>query len=227
MNIEPLNTVTISGLVRKEREVETAVRDNSENVSSRLGVCPRVVAFDKVGQNQRVNVPVLNMSTKAITVLPHTTLCHLTEVKVLRNVDLGTVETEDTARLAMHNIEESIVSLPEGINLNRNDLNEVQKHEAMKLFAKRESVVSKNLLDIGRTKLVEHRIKLSDDQSFKELHCRMPPGLIKEVNIEPLNTITISGLVRKEREVETAVRENSENVSSRLGVCPGEWHLIK
>ena len=115
MNIEPLHTVTIYRLVRKEREVETVVMENSENVSSRLGVCPRVVAFDKAGQNQRVNVPVFNMSTKAITVLPHTTRCQLIEVKVLRNVDLGTVETEDTARMAMHNIEESTVSLPDGI----------------------------------------------------------------------------------------------------------------
>ena len=83
MYIEPLHTITISGLARKEREVETAVRENSENVSSRLGVCPQVVAFDKAGQNQCVNVPVFNMSTKAITVLPHTTLCQLIEVKVL------------------------------------------------------------------------------------------------------------------------------------------------
>ena len=45
--------------------------------------------------------------------VPHTTLCQLQEVKVLRNLDLGTFETEDTARLAMHNIEESNVSLPE------------------------------------------------------------------------------------------------------------------
>ena len=58
------------------------------------------------------------------------------QVKVLRNLDLDTVETEDTARMAMHNIEESNVSLPEGINWNGNDLNEKQKHEAMKLFAK-------------------------------------------------------------------------------------------
>ena len=63
-------------------------------------------------------------------------------MKVLRNLELGTVETEDTARLAMHNIEESNISLPEGINLDGNDLNEKQKHEAIKLFAKWESVLN-------------------------------------------------------------------------------------
>ena len=100
-------------------------------------------------------------------------------MKVLRNLDLGTVETNGTARLAMHNIEESNVSLPEGINLDGNDLNKERKHEAMKLFAKWESVFSKNSLDIGHTKLVEHHIKLSDDQPFKEPHRRIPPGLIE------------------------------------------------
>ena len=195
VNIEPLHTVTFSGLVRKEREVETAVTENSESASSRLGVCPRVVALDKAGQNQRVHVRVFNMSAKAITVSPHTTLCQLQEVKVLRNLDLDTVETEDTARMAMHNIEETNISLPEGINLDENDLNEEQKHEATKLFAKWESVFSKNLLDIGHTKLVEHHIKLSDDQPFKEPHRRIPPGLIEEVR-EHLQEMMDAGAIR-------------------------------
>ena len=124
--------------------METAVTENSESASSRLGVCPPVVALDKAGQNKHVYLRFFNMSAKAITVFPHTTLCQLQEVIVLRNLDLDTVETEDTARLAMHTIEESTLSLPEGINLDGNDLNEEQKHEAMKLFAKWESVFSKN-----------------------------------------------------------------------------------
>ena len=87
-------------------------------------MCLPVVALDQVGQNQRVHMLVFNMSTKAITVSPHTTLCQLQEVKVLRNLDLGTVETEDTARLTMHSTEESNISFPEGINSYGNDLNE-------------------------------------------------------------------------------------------------------
>ena len=65
----------------------------------------------------------------------------------------------------------------------------------MKPFAKWESVVSKNLLDIGRPKLVEHHIRLSDDQSFKELHCRMPPGLIEEIR-EHLQEMMDAGAIR-------------------------------
>ena len=70
VNIEPPHTVSFSELVRKEREVETAVTENSESESSKLGVCQRVVALDKAGPNQRVHVCVINMSAKAITVSP-------------------------------------------------------------------------------------------------------------------------------------------------------------
>ena len=65
----------------------------------------------------------------------------------------------------------------------------------MKLFAKWESVFSKNLLDIGHTKLVEHHIKLSDDQPFKEPRRRIPPGLIEEFR-EHLQEMMDAGAIR-------------------------------
>ena len=49
VHIEPFQTVTFSGLVGKQKEVETAITENTEAASSRLGVCPRVVALDKAG----------------------------------------------------------------------------------------------------------------------------------------------------------------------------------
>ena len=87
INIQPIHTVTFSGLVRKEKDVETAVTENTETASSRIGVCPRVVALDSPGQIQRVPVRIFNMSAKVITVKPHTSLCQLQEVKVLRHSD--------------------------------------------------------------------------------------------------------------------------------------------
>ena len=65
-------------------------------------MCLRVVALDKAGQNQLIHVCVFNMSANAITVSPNTTLCQLQEIKVLRNLHRYKVETEDTAKLAMH-----------------------------------------------------------------------------------------------------------------------------
>ena len=51
--------------------------------------------------------------------------------------------------MAMHNIEESNSSLPEGFNVEESDLSVKQKHEASQLFTKWENVFLKSLLDIG------------------------------------------------------------------------------
>ena len=80
VKFQPLQTITFSGLVRKKGEVETAITENNETASSRIGVCPRVVALDKTGQTQRVPVRVFNMSAKTVTVKPHSPLCQLQEV---------------------------------------------------------------------------------------------------------------------------------------------------
>ena len=92
IKIQPLQTVTVSGLVRKQKEVETAITENTEAASSRIGVCPRLVSLDQTGQNQRVSVRVFNISAKTITVQPKTPLCQLQEVKVLRHADIGLEE---------------------------------------------------------------------------------------------------------------------------------------
>ena len=69
VDISTMQIVTFSGLVRKLMDAESAVTENTETVTSRLGVCPRVVALDKVGSYQRVPVRVFNMSAKTMTVM--------------------------------------------------------------------------------------------------------------------------------------------------------------
>ena len=57
-------------------------------------------------------------------------------------------------------------------------------------------------------------------------------GVVKSTNktnivIQPMETQTISGFVRKARNVEAAIKEHTEGASSRLGVCPGSYHWRK
>ena len=144
-------------------------------------MCPRVVALDKAGQNQRVPVRVFNMSAKAITVAPHTILCQLQEVKVLRHVDIGQNQTGDTVRISAQTADNTKATLPEGVSLDDTDLSETQKERATQMFSKWDNIFSKGSSDIGHTKLVEHHIKLSNDEPFKEAHRRIPPGFIEEV----------------------------------------------
>ena len=95
--IEPNETVTLSELIRKGRDVEDVVTEPTEGASSRLGVCPRVVKLDAVGKYQRVPVRLYNISASPIEIAPKTDLCELHEVKVMRYIDLG-VEAEHTAQ---------------------------------------------------------------------------------------------------------------------------------
>lgn len=85
INLQPMEVVTVSGFVRKQKEVESAVTEQIENASSKIGVCPRVVAVNKPGRNARVPVKIFNMSATVITIPPRSLLCQLQEVKVLRS----------------------------------------------------------------------------------------------------------------------------------------------
>ena len=182
-------------LVRKQKEVETAITENTEAASSRLGVCPRVVALDKAGQNQRVSVRVFNISAKTVTVTPHTPLCQLQEVKVLRHADIGVNETQDTARMSAQTVGETPSTLPDGINLDSTDLSEEEKERAKDIFSKWNSVFSKHLKDIGHTNLVEHHIKLNNKEPFKEPYRKIPPALIEEVR-EHIQEMLQAGAIR-------------------------------
>ena len=177
------------------KDVESAMTENTEAASSRLGVCPRVVALDKVGSYQRVPVHVFNISARPLTSSPQTTLCELQEVKVLRQADFDIEQDdENTATIASHIAGESEQKLPDGVNLNDTDLKKL-KEEAYRMFSKWNSVFSKGDMDIGHTNLVEHHIKLDKEEPFKDPHRRIPPGLISEVR-EHLQKMLDAGVIR-------------------------------
>ncbi len=53
IEVPPLEAVTITGIIRKKRNVESAVTEVTQGASSRIGVCPRVVSLQKPGRTQR------------------------------------------------------------------------------------------------------------------------------------------------------------------------------
>ena len=75
IQIQPMETVTLSGLLRKKHNVETAITEQNEGASTKIGVCPRVVSLNKNGTDQRVIVKMFNISYKVLTVKPKTPLC--------------------------------------------------------------------------------------------------------------------------------------------------------
>ena len=181
VKIEPNETVTLSGLVRKFKDVEDVVTEPTEGASSRLGVCPRVVKLDAVGKYQRVPVRLYNISATRVEIAPKSNLCELQEVKVLRQADLGG-EAEYTAQIYQQNVNaDKGKDLPEGINLTVCNLSEEQRDKLKEFLSRWNHIFSKGVTDLGKCDLVKHQIKLNDNEPFKEPHRRIPPALFKEV----------------------------------------------
>ena len=190
ISLQPLEAVTVSGFVRKQKEVETAVTEATENASGKLGVCPRVVAVNKAGRNARVPVKIFNMSAKVLTLPPRSLLCELQEVKVLRSCnplenDTGTAmmgqqtaaaeKSEDTIR------QEACKLSDIGVNLADSQITEQQKEKAKQIFLKWHAIFSRGPTDLGHTDLVTHEINLTDDTPLKQPYRRISPALIQEV----------------------------------------------
>ena len=92
---------TITGFVRKIRDVASAVTESSSDGStSRLQVCSRVVTLNKPRTSAQVPVKVFNLSAKVVTIQPKATLCELQEVTVLRSADITQPSDNNTSFLS-------------------------------------------------------------------------------------------------------------------------------
>ena len=181
IKLEPNETVTLSGLVRKGREVEEVVTEPTEGASSKLGVCPRVVKLDAVGKYQRVPVRLFNISASPVLIAPKTDLCELHEVKVMRSIDpVG--EADHKAQCGHQNAQiTEDRKLAEGIDLTSCNLTEEQREKLKEFLARWSHIFSKDITDLGKCDLVKHQINLNDNVPFKEPHRRIPPALFNEV----------------------------------------------
>lgn len=89
VTLQPMETRTISGFVRKIRNVEAAVTEPVENsYQQKPLICPRVVELTNAGRTARVPVKICNMSAKVMKIPMKTEICQLNEVKVLRKADI-------------------------------------------------------------------------------------------------------------------------------------------
>ena len=73
LELQPFETITVSGQVRKHRDIESVVTEATDTASSRIGVCPRVVTLSKPGKTARV--PVRIFICLSVCCLFHPNLC--------------------------------------------------------------------------------------------------------------------------------------------------------
>ena len=178
MTLQPFKTKTISGIVRKPKDVEAVVTKGCSDVlSSAIGVCPRVVTLNKPGTTARLSLRIFNMSAKVVQVPKKAVLCDLHEVKVLRSVDPFQLD-EDQTYLFSQTIKEKKFDLADiGISLEETCLSSEETEKVKPLFEKWQNVFSKGPLDLGHTNVVEHGINLSDNTPFKDPYRSISPSL--------------------------------------------------
>ena len=196
IHVQPNETVTISGFVRKRKNVESVVTEQTQGASSKIGVCPRVVSLDKAEKAQRVPVRIYNMSAKVLTILPRSDLCELHEVKVLRNID--PVDTGiQTAKQYHINTEEQKTTeeLPSGIKIEDCNLTTEEQEDLKKFLIDWKDIFSTGITDLGNCDLYKHEIHLIDETPFKEPHRRIPPALFDEIR-EHLKEMLDAGAIR-------------------------------
>ena len=112
VTLQPYETRTVTGLVRKNFNAEAALTEPVEDKqTARVTVCPRIVRTDKPGNTARIPVRLCNMSARIVTIQPKESICNLEQVKDLNRdpvkdltaADKGADEQDDTKAAGVDN----------------------------------------------------------------------------------------------------------------------------
>ncbi|MCG8078832.1 MAG: hypothetical protein JAY75_21660, partial [Candidatus Thiodiazotropha taylori] len=146
-------------IVRNVDHVDTAITEHiNGSLSGSLTICPRLVSLKGQHTTVRVPVRVCNLSARTIEIPPKSILCSLTKVNVVDSW------TPDPSRKQEHESYDSPSNL--NVQIDTNNLSEDELVEAKQLLNKWSGVFSTGPTDLGKTDLIKHHIKLTDDTPF-------------------------------------------------------------
>lgn len=189
IRIAPNEIRTVHGIVRKSGEVETGITEHIDtSLPGDLAICPRVVSLKSAGNTVRVPVRVCNLSARTIQIPPKSVLCSVSNVSV---IDSWTPDSSNKS-----GTQSSDVSIEElGVSIDKDNLTPEQLLEVRKTLGNWSSIFSKGPTDLGKTDLVKHHIKLTDNTPFKEPYRRIPPAIFEEVR-QHLKEMLDAGAIR-------------------------------
>ena len=195
--LQPFESKTITGFARKTQDVESAVTEPTGDGTSRVSVCPRVIALNKPGKSARIPVKVFNMSARPVTIPAKSPVCELKEVTVLRSADITVAPgNKNSSQIHQQSVAPEIDSISNKLDLEESCLTEEQKREAKEFLKHWQHIFTSGPLDLGHTKTVKHEIHLENEQPFKEPYRHIPPSLIQEVR-EHLREMLQIGAIRE------------------------------
>ena len=188
IRIGPGEIKTLSGLVRNNKNFQTAVTEHVDcSLSGDLTICPRRVSL-KSCSTVRVPVRVCNLSARFIEIPPRSLLCSLSSVDVMDSwtPDSSQKKPEPKTSNSLNEL---------GVKIDTDNLTPEQVSRAKEILGNWSHIFSTGPTDLGRTDLVEHEIKLTDETPFKEPYRRIPPALYEEVR-QHLKEMLDAGAIR-------------------------------
>ena len=185
ITLEPYQSIVVNGVVKGvDKNVSTVVTESLEN-NANYAVCPRLITLSSSSSKPKVRVKICNISAKTITLKPNSTLCAVQEAKVVNA--LPTLKGDNSDR---------VNPLDLGVKVDEASLSCSQSKTVNKLLSKYSHVFSRGPLDLGRTDLVKHSIKLEDENPFKLPYRRIPPGMYDEVR-QHITEMLQAGVIRE------------------------------
>ena len=173
IRVGPGEMKTVNGIARHSGNLKAGLTEHINNsLSGDLTICPRVIAVSS--KTVKVPVRVCNLSACAIEIPPRSLLCALTDVSV---VDTWTPD------LSQKKESKSTASTDLDVDIDEDSLTPDQVSKAKSMINQWSEIFSKGPTDLGKTDLVKHSIKLTDETPFKEPYRRIPPGLYEEVRV--------------------------------------------
>ncbi|XP_069133184.1 uncharacterized protein [Argopecten irradians] len=150
-------------------------------ITEDLDITPALVPYNRDAKGL-IPVQISNVSTRTVTISPKALLCELQPVTV------ETIQTTSEEHRDLRYLED----IPVGISTE--DLTAEQLMKGKDLICKFDDVFSKDDLDIGHSRLVKHRIEVTDGIPFRQRHRRIPPSMIDEVRSH-LQQLLAAGII--------------------------------
>ena len=189
IHVGPGEMKTVTGIARKSSEAMNAALTEHINssLSGDLTICPRVVSLKAPGTTVRVPVRVCNLSARVIEIPPRSLLCSSNEVSVVDSWTPDLPQTQEAKSPSSGQLD---------FNIDEENLTSDKLTQVKSVLNKWSDIFSKGPTDLGKTDLVKHTIKLTDDTPFKDPYRRIPPGLFEEVRAH-LKEILDAGAIRE------------------------------
>ena len=190
VRIAPGEIKILSGIVRKHnKDIDTAVTEHTDtSLSGDLTICPRVLSLKSSSSTVRVPVRVCNLSARVVEIPPRSLLCSLSIVKV---VDSWTPDS--SVKKEQKSTTTSLEEL--GVKIDSENLTPDQFDQAKEVLSNWSHISSTSPTDLGKTDIVEHEIKLTDETPFKESYRRIPPAMYEGVR-QHLREMLDAGAIR-------------------------------